>query len=256
MHQRGPSRDQPKERGLEVGLAGAVPELVRCQFGDDPALAHQDQVVAAVGLVHHVTRHQQGRTGVGECMKTVPQVCPQDRIEADGGLVEDEQCRRTDQRAGDRHPTDADRRTGRRVLRVRSSVRPDRVERAAHAGPVVVEVGEVRNVLLDGQVGVHRRGLRDVADQMSQRRGPGRPVEDRHRAGFDLLGPDDGAHQGGLAAARRTEEPGDGPRGYREVQVMQDRVAASLDRKRLHDDRCGRGHRSVLPRAHRAAGEA
>ena len=80
--------DDPEERVLDVARVAA--DLGRGAVGDDPALAHQQQPVAPLGLVHHVAGDEDDLAGVGEAMEERPQVAAQDGIEADGGLVEDE----------------------------------------------------------------------------------------------------------------------------------------------------------------------
>ena len=63
----------------------------RVVVGEDLALAQQQEPVAAARLVHDVARHEQ-RTPLGrKAVEQVPQVATQDRVEPDGGLVEDQQ---------------------------------------------------------------------------------------------------------------------------------------------------------------------
>ena len=59
--------------------------------GDDRALAHEQQPVAALGLVHDVAGDEHRGAGVGEPVEQRPQVAAQHRVEADGRLVEHEQ---------------------------------------------------------------------------------------------------------------------------------------------------------------------
>ena len=60
--------------------------------GEDLALAHEEEAVAALGLVHDVGGDQEGGAAFGgEGVEEVPQVAAQDGVEADGGFVEDEQ---------------------------------------------------------------------------------------------------------------------------------------------------------------------
>ena len=69
-------------------------------------VAHQQQPVAALGLVHHVARHQHGRARVGEPVEERPQVPAQHRVEADGRLVEHQQVGFLEQRHRQADPAD------------------------------------------------------------------------------------------------------------------------------------------------------
>ena len=70
--------------------------------GDDLARADEQQVVAPVGLVHHVARHDDRRPAVGERPEVAPELDAQQRVDADGGLVEEQHLGAMDQRAGER----------------------------------------------------------------------------------------------------------------------------------------------------------
>ena len=72
--------------------------------GDDRAVAHQQQPVAALGLVHHVAGDEHRGAGVGEPVEQRPEVAAQHRVEPDGRLVEDEQVRAAEQRDGEAGP--------------------------------------------------------------------------------------------------------------------------------------------------------
>ena len=54
-------------------------------------VAHQQQVLAAVGLVHDVAGHQQRGAAAGKSVELLPQIDPQHGVQADGRFVEDEQ---------------------------------------------------------------------------------------------------------------------------------------------------------------------
>ena len=56
------------------------------------------ELVAVVGLVHHVARDEQRRPVGGERAEHLPEVAAQHRVEADGRLVEHEQLRAADER--------------------------------------------------------------------------------------------------------------------------------------------------------------
>ena len=69
-------------------------------MGKQMAVAHQQQIPATVGLVHHVARHQQRDSAPGKSVELLPEIGTQHGIQADGRFVEDEQIGLTDQRAG------------------------------------------------------------------------------------------------------------------------------------------------------------
>ena len=81
--------------------------------------------------------------------------------------------------------------------------------------------GEVPQVLDHREVGVDRGSLGDVADPAAQRRAAGRQAEHLAGPGDHRLHPDDGPHQGGLAAAAGAEQPGDDAPADVEVQSVQ-----------------------------------
>ena len=66
------------------------------------AVAQQQQLVAPVGLVHHVARDEQRRPAVGELVEQLPELAPQHRVEPDRRLVEDEQLGPAEQRRRER----------------------------------------------------------------------------------------------------------------------------------------------------------
>ena len=98
----GTASTDPHERLLEVVRAGALAQLGGRAVGDDRALAHQQQPVAAVGLVHHVAGDQQRGAVGGEVVEESPEVAPQQRVEPDRRLVEHEQLRFAQQGTGER----------------------------------------------------------------------------------------------------------------------------------------------------------
>ena len=81
------------EEGLLDGVgAGAGAQGVGGVLGEDLALAHEEQAVAALGLVHDVGGDEEGGAAVGgDGVEEVPQVAAQDGVEADGRFVEDEE---------------------------------------------------------------------------------------------------------------------------------------------------------------------
>ena len=89
---------QREERRLQVGRAGLREDLRRRCLGQEPALAHEQQVVAPGGFVHHVAGHQQRCPVGGQAVKQRPQVAAQHRVKAHRRLVEDEQVGTAEQR--------------------------------------------------------------------------------------------------------------------------------------------------------------
>ena len=73
-------------------------DVLRGVVGDDPALAHQQQPVAAVGLVHHVAGDEDRGAVVGEPVEQRPQVASEHRVEPDRRLVEHQQVGGAEQR--------------------------------------------------------------------------------------------------------------------------------------------------------------
>ena len=115
---------------------------------------------------------------------------------------------------------------------VRWSVRPtaSTASSAAFAvGPV--QRREVAHVVDHPQVVVDGGVLRDIADAAAQFDGSGGPAEHRDRARRDELRADDAPHQRRLAAAGRTEQPGDGAPGDPHRDVVQGSALAANHRQ-------------------------
>ena len=73
--------------------------------GDHPAGPDEQQLVAAVGLVHDVAGHDDRGPGVREGPEVAPELDPEQRVDADRGLVEEQRpCGRWIERAGERQP--------------------------------------------------------------------------------------------------------------------------------------------------------
>ena len=176
-------------------------------------------------------------------MEGGPQLLAGDRVQADGGLVHDEQVGVGHERAGQAHASGLAAGVGGHGP-VRQSGQPDNVEDLVQvAGPTAGQGGEVAQVLAGGQVSVDGLVLGDVADPAAHGGGAGGVPED-----LDLpavaLNPNDGAHEGGLAAARGTEQTGDRAGRQVQVQAVEDLLApATHAQVRRGDGRLRRGGR-------------
>ena len=138
-----------------------------------------------------------------------PELLAQDRVEADGRLVEDEQvglaeqrCRQRDARAlaaGEAadHLVDVY-----AEAHGRNRLLDPRARRAEHAG-------EELEVLAHAEIAVDGRSLGDVADPAAQPLGARRRAQDLDLARLDDLHADYRPHQGRLAATAGAEQPGD-----------------------------------------------
>ena len=72
--------------------------------GDHLPGPHEQQLVAAVRLVHDVARHDDRGARVGESPEVAPELDAQERVHADRRLVEEQHRRLVDERAGQRQP--------------------------------------------------------------------------------------------------------------------------------------------------------
>ncbi len=63
-------------------------------------VTHQQQVLAVIRFVHHVAGHQQGGAAAGQLVEPVPQLNPQNGVEAHRRFVENQQVGVGDQGAG------------------------------------------------------------------------------------------------------------------------------------------------------------
>ncbi len=77
-----------------------APQAVGRVDSNEAALAHDRHAVAVGGLAHVLGRHQQGLALVAQRSKVVPDLGPQDRVDARGWLVGKQQVGIVQQRAG------------------------------------------------------------------------------------------------------------------------------------------------------------
>ena len=199
-------------------------ELVGGALRDEPAVVEEgDPVSQPVGLLEVLGGEEDRHAGGDQAANDLPHGAARARIEASGGLVQENDTRVADKRHRQiqlaLHPA------GVGARRLSGSV--DQVEPvqqvgslAATLGPVqVIEVGHEQEVLLAGEQVVHGGELARDADDLAHRVGLANDVmaEDPHgpAVGLDQRGEDlDGC---GLAGAIRTEQRED--RAFRDVQV-------------------------------------
>ena len=114
-----PARRRSARRGSAASRASAVGEaqlddltrrvlrdqLARRALGDDAAAVHDHEPVAELlGLVHVVRREHEGHALALQPVEALPQEVARLRVEAGGGLVEQQQLGLVDERARDREP--------------------------------------------------------------------------------------------------------------------------------------------------------
>ena len=164
---------------------------------------------------------QEAGATLGQSMEGGPQLLAGDGVQADGRFVHDEQVWVGHERAGQAHAPGLTTGVGGHGP-VRQDGEPDDVEDLIQvAGPAAGQGGEVAQVLAGRQVGVDGLILGDVAYPAAHCGSAGGMPED-----LDLpavaLNPDNGAHEGGLAAARGAEQTGDGTGRQAQVQAVED----------------------------------
>jgi hypothetical protein len=100
-----------------------------------------------------------------------------------------------------------------------------------------VQRAEISHVVDDSQIVVNGRILRDVSDAIAQFGRAGRPSQHRHGSAGDDLRADNTAHQRGLAAPGRPEQPGDGAAGDLDGDIVHRDTFAAHHPQILHVDR-------------------
>ena len=207
-----PRRRNACSRSLGAGLG---PDLRARAPGDDLAGPDEEELVAAVGLVHDVAGDDDRRAAVGERAEVRPELDPEEGIDADGRLVEEEDGRPVDERAGERQPPPLAARqgAGHRARSARSTRRA-LARLAARRRRRREEAG----VLADRERRVDAVALGHVAD-------PGEDRPRRHRR-----------------AAARTS-----PRTAGQIPSPASGRSGSTDR-RAGRSRCRRGGRQARPR--------
>ena len=133
------------------------------------AAVQQSQAVAALGLVEIGGRDQDGHALVAQAIEDAPEIAARHRIDAGRRLVEQQDLRRVNQRAGEAELLlhAARELAGEPLAERRSCPKPPaaapRVRRAAR-GRHLEQIGVEADVLVDGQIFVEAEPLRHVAD--------------------------------------------------------------------------------------------
>ena len=231
---------QAVELAVEVGADGIgdaqlehlprgvlVDQLPRRALGHDLRLVHDDEVVAQLlRLVHVVGRDDQRRPAPLQLVEALPQQVPRLRVEAGRRLVQDDQLRLVDERAGDRQaPLHA---AGQRLdLVLGALVELDELEQlvGALAGDVAgdVEVARVHlEVLAHRQLGVEVVDLRHHAQLRLDLARLGARIHADHAelALGDRAGARDHPHRARLARPVRPQEPERPARMHVEVDAV------------------------------------
>ena len=212
-------------------------------MGQQPAVTHQHQLIAAGCLVHHMAGDQQSLPGRSQVVEETPQGPPQHRVQAHRRLIEDQQIRVGDQRAGQRDPGELA--SGEATCQF--SPLAGEVHLVQHlADPVLRDPGqsgEVAKVLLHREVVIDTGRLGEVAHPTSQRRRPRRLAEHCHCSRSHHLYSDDGPQHGRLAGPRGAEQAGDQAGRDLQVQMVEDRAASPVHAQSLDGHRvlCGCG---------------
>ena len=250
---RRPRTAELQESLLEVSRTGARPDLGPRPAGDDPARADEQQLVATIGLVHHVAGDEDRDTARSEAPEMGPELHPKQRIDADRGLVEEQDFGPVNEGTRERQPSPlpAGQMGGERVGPISQL---DQLEGRPYGRRVTdaIGLGEESDVLGSGQRRVDPIALGHVAN-------PGEGRTRRHvdpkdlrvaarRSGQAGQQPD----QGGLAGSVGAEDAVDPARSQLEGHLVDGGErseclgqAARTDRSRL---RCSSGR----PRVHRA----
>ncbi len=169
-------------RTARRAACGAAPRGVE---REQPAVVQQRHPAAALGLVQVRRRHQDRDPLREKLREEHPELAARHRIDAGRRLVEHDQVRLVDERAGQRQlllhaarqPIGQPRAERRELRQLEQSVAARRV--VVHA----VDLGEERDVLVDAQIAVEAEALREVADRTGEAAMVGDRVERRARGG-------------------------------------------------------------------------
>ena len=215
------------------GQTGGGDQLGRRSRGGDPAAIEQhDAIREPLGLLHVVRAVEDGGARPRQRRDRREDALAGLGIDADGGLVEQEDARLVQDAAGEVEPP-AHAAGERRDGLSEAPLEADDLERTTDrrcggAAGEAVHAREEPQVLRGGQSRIHRGLLRDEAEHTARGAGLGRQrmAADRGRPGVGREhGREDRQHRR-LAGAVRTEEPDDLARADRERDARERHPAA------------------------------
>jgi hypothetical protein len=217
-----------RRRGDEAHALRTVANLGRRALCEQLAFAQHEHLAAALGLVEVGGAHDDRQLFfVDQLLHDLPELTPRERIDAHGGLVEQQQVGRAHQRAGEAElllhaARELARGPGGEAAEVGHFHQPP-IALAALAGGDAVQVGVEVEVLLHAQVVVQAEALGHVADAVLHRLRVGRHVDAEH-AQLAFIGAHQAGHQAqqrGLAGAVGADQRGEGAGGYFERHVVE-----------------------------------
>ncbi len=216
---------------------------------------HQQHLVAALGFVQIGGAPQHGHAVRGQLAHHLPQLAAGNRIDADAGLVQQQDPRLAQQRAGQAQLLlhAAGQLAGRPRGEAGEVGEGQQALEAVSAALAddAAQIGVQLQVLLHRQVFVQTELLRHIADQRAQRVAVGDRVQalDADGAGAGLQQAGQQPQQGGLAGAVRPGQAGDRAAAYRRVDAGQRLVRAEALAEAAEDDGVQRVHLSRRPPA-------
>ncbi len=201
---------------LQAGRAAVVDQLLRRVAGQHLARVHQRDAVAAHALVHEVRGDEDRHALVARKIdQQFPETVPSNRIDARGGLVEDQDLRLVQHRHRQRQPLPQahGQRLGQGVeVRFQAEAGHQVLDALPRLlGRQVVQARMQHQVLADGHLAVQRESLRHVAELAPHLHAAGldRAAEQRRRALRRRQQAGEHLHGGRLAAAVGAEEAED-----------------------------------------------
>ena len=229
-------RYQREEDVLEAAAAaGAEAELGERALGDQTAAGqHADALGHALGDLEDVGGHDDGAAGADARLEHVLDLPRGAGVEAGQRLVEDDQARVVDQRAGQRHLlAHAAREALAALVGVRSEAQPvDQLGGGRGGlGPIdAPQAGDEFEILERRQLVVDHRLVGEPRHQPlgGDRIGQRVDAVDRDRAGVRLQQPDHHAERGGLAGAVGPEERIELAGAHRQVETIDGRAVERL----------------------------
>ena len=243
---------EPQLHHLTRGVLGH--QLARRAFGDDLPAVHDHQPVAELLRLVHVVGGEHERDAVLlEPVQALPEHVPGLRVEAGGGLVEQQHLGLVDQRTCDREPPlhPARKRVDARVAAVAELHELEELLRTpADLGAGQVEVAPVdHEVVPDRELGVEVVLLRHHAEPAADLGAVGGRVEAEHvqHPARDGRNAADHPHRGALARPVGTEEPERLARLDHEVDTVdRDERPEPFGEHASFDERTGHGRRTYF----------